>query len=82
MALPGLLAYRSIVDKGAPYEVPDLRQIAVREKYRGDHYCTDPRIPEPYRLPTSKSGTPEVDEAIYESVQKKFADAVLKPGMN
>ena len=82
MALPGLLAYRSIVDGGKPYEVPDLRDKVVRDKYRNDFYCTDPRTPEEFRLPTSKNGTPEVDEAVYEAVQKSFADAVLKPGMN
>ena len=82
MALPGLLAFRSIVEKGMPYEVPDLRDKAVRDKYRNDFYCTDPRTPEEFRLPTSKNGTPEVEEAVYEAVQKSFSDAVLKPGMN
>ena len=47
-----------------------------------DHYCTDPRTPDPYRLPTSKSGTPEVDENIYKAVQQRFASAHLKPGGN
>ncbi len=81
MALPGLLAFRSIVDKGVPYEVPDLRDKIVREKYRSDHYCTDPRTPAEFRLPTSKNGTPEVEEGVYEAVRKRFADTVLRPGM-
>ena len=80
MALPGLLAFRSILNHGAPYAVPDFRDPAVREKYRDDLYCTDPRTPELYRLATSKSGTPDVDEAIYEAVQSKFNGVELTPG--
>lgn len=82
MALPGLLAYRSIVDDGKPYEVPDLTDLSVRKKYREDYYCTDPRTPEEFRLPTSKSGTPQVEEKVYETVQKRFANTILRPGMN
>ena len=44
MALPGLLGYRSILDKGMPYTVPDLRDHTIRDQYRNDHYCTDPFI--------------------------------------
>lgn len=82
MALPGLLAYRSITDSGNPYTVPDLRDISIREKYCEDYYCTDPRTPKDFLLPTSKSGTPDVAESVYKNVQKRFEDAVLNPGMN
>ncbi len=81
MALPGLLAYRSIVDHGMPYEVPDLRDPAVRDRYRNDRWCTDPRTPEEYRLPTNKTGTPEVDEAVYDAVRERLAQVDLTPGM-
>ena len=82
MAIPGLLAYRSIVDGGKPYEVPDLRDLSVRDKYRNDHYCTDPRTKDEFRLPTTKNGDPDVADAVYEAVQKSFAEEKLKPGMN
>ena len=81
MALPGLLGYRSIIDKGIPYEVPDLRDKAVRDRYRNDFWCTDPRTPEEYRLPTSKSGTPDVDESVYEAVREELSRVDLTPGM-
>ena len=81
MALPGLLAFRSIVDKGMPYAIPDLRDPVAREQYRNDHYCTDPRTPGEFLLPTSKCGTPEVADAVYERMQKRFADTNLRPGM-
>ncbi|MBQ7983054.1 MAG: Gfo/Idh/MocA family oxidoreductase [Clostridia bacterium] len=81
MALPGLLAFRSIADHGMPYAVPDLRDLAVRDAYRNDRYCTDPRTPTEYLLPTNKNGTPEVDEAVYDAVKERFAAIDLTPGM-
>ena len=80
MAIPGLLAYRSIIDGCAPYTVPDLRDNAQRDAYRNDRYCTDPRTPEEYRLPTSKSGTPEVDDSVYQRVRESFSAVNLTPG--
>lgn len=81
MALPGLLAYRSIVNGGMPYEVPNLRDPAVRNRYRVDHLCTDPRMPENCRLPTNKNGTPEVVESVYDAVRARLAQVDLTPGM-
>jgi len=81
MALPGLLAYRSIVDHGMPYAIPDLRDRSIREQYRNDLWCTDPRTPEEYRLPTNKAGTPEVSETVYEAVRTTFSGVDLTPGM-
>ena len=81
MSLPGLLAYRSIVSGGAPFEVPDMRDTAARERYREDFYSTNPKTPERYRLPTSKSGTPEVDDTIYEKVKEELLKVDLTPGM-
>jgi len=81
MALPGLLGYRSILDKGMPYTVPDMRDLTVREQYRNDHYCTDPRTPAAFLLPTNKSGTPEVDDSVYEAVRNALEQVDLTPGM-
>ncbi len=81
-SIPGLLAYRSIIEKGVPYAVPDMRNKEEREKYRNDHYSNNPAAPDNYRLPTSKSGTPEVDESIYQAVRDTFAGVNLKPGGN
>ena len=81
MALPGLLAYRSIVAKGTPFDVPDFRDKTVRAKYADDYYSTDPAVPEKFRLPTTKYGTPEVDESVYAAVREKFSRHDLTPGM-
>ncbi|MBO4406163.1 MAG: Gfo/Idh/MocA family oxidoreductase [Clostridia bacterium] len=81
MALPGLLGYRSILKGGAPFEIPDLRDPAARDKYRNDFYATDPRTPAPWLLPTSKAGTPEVEESVYEAVREELEKVDLTPGM-
>ncbi len=79
-SMPGLRAFRSIVDKGVPYTVPDMRDKEEREAFRNDHYSTNPAAPEEYRLPTSKTGTPEVDESVYQAVRDSFAGIDLTPG--
>lgn len=81
MSLPGLFAYRSIVDHGMPYAVPDFRDPVVRAQYENDIRSTDPETPEEFRLPTSKTGTPDVDESVYEAVRARFAAVDLTPGM-
>lgn len=69
------------LDKGMPYTVPDMRDHAVRDLYRNNHYCTDPRTPAEYLLPTTKSGTPEVDESVYDAVREELSRVDLTPGM-
>jgi predicted dehydrogenase len=43
MTLPGILGYRSIWEGNIPLEVPNLRDKGIREKYRDDHWCCDPK---------------------------------------
>jgi len=37
--IPGILAYRSQVEGGKPYDVPDFRDPQAREEYRHDDYA-------------------------------------------
>ncbi len=37
--IPGILAYRSAVENGRPYDVPDFRRKADRDKWRNDHFA-------------------------------------------
>ncbi|MBI4027289.1 MAG: Gfo/Idh/MocA family oxidoreductase [Verrucomicrobia bacterium] len=37
--IPGILAYRSQIENGKAYNVPDFRDPAQREPYRNDHYA-------------------------------------------
>ncbi|MBQ6261908.1 MAG: Gfo/Idh/MocA family oxidoreductase [Clostridia bacterium] len=72
MFLPGLFAYRSILNGSVPVEVPDLRDPAEREKWRNDVACTDPAVAGDALLPTAKGGTPDVPDEVYERVRKEW----------
>ena len=37
--IPGILAYRSSIEDGKPYEVPDFRDAKGRDAYRNDHFA-------------------------------------------
>ncbi|MBI3970147.1 MAG: Gfo/Idh/MocA family oxidoreductase [Chloroflexi bacterium] len=41
-SIAGILAYRSALNDSNSVEVPDLRQKAVRDRYRDDHWSPDP----------------------------------------
>lgn len=43
--IPGILAYRSAVENGRPYDVPDFRKKAERDKWRNDHFAQPHRDP-------------------------------------
>ena len=43
VTIPGILTYKSAVNNGQPYDVPDFREKRVRDKYRRDTFAC-PRI--------------------------------------
>jgi hypothetical protein len=68
MTLPGILGYRSIWENNAALEVPDLREASLRDKYRNDHWCVDPKLAGPGQPEWSNHWGPiEPDEALYET---------------
>jgi len=77
MFLPGVFAYRSILAGGIPMEIPNFREKAERDKWRNDTACTIPEKAGDMLLPTCKSGTPEIDDAVYEK-QRKLWEKVLE----
>ena len=72
MALPGMFAFRSILDGGKPKEIPDLRNKEVRDQYRNDTACTIPEIAGDRLLPNSAMGFIEIDPQIYEIQRQKW----------
>lgn len=72
MGLCGLMAYRSILQGGVPMEIPNMRDKSVREKYRNDVACTDPNIAGEQLLPFYSKGNPDIDDSIYEEMEKKW----------
>ncbi|NLO82386.1 MAG: Gfo/Idh/MocA family oxidoreductase [Clostridiales bacterium] len=74
MALPGILAYRSICNGNIPIEVPDFRDKAVREKYRNDNWCTDPNVAGDNLAPRCSFGSPDIPDEVYERVRKRWKE--------
>ena len=70
MFLPGMFAYRSVLNGGIPMEIPNLRNKEEREKWRNDTACTDEAVAGDQLLPTFSKGTPVIDDAIYEEQKK------------
>jgi len=79
MFLPGMFAYRSILKGGIPMEIPNLRDKAVREQWRNDTACTDPKAAGDMLLPTFSKGTPDIDDGVYAHM-KQLWDAECESG--
>jgi hypothetical protein len=73
MTLPGILGYRSIWEGNIPIEVPDLRKKELRDKYRNDNWCVDPKMAGPGQ-PTSSSsfGPVEIPDSLYEAQAAEY----------
>ena len=80
MFLPGMFAYRSILKGGIPMEIPNLRDKAVRELWRNDVACTDPKTAGDQLLPTFSRGTPDIAPEVYEKVRLKWEDDCANKG--
>ena len=74
MALPGMFAYRSVLAGGIPLEVPNLRDKSIREKYRNDTTCTDPKVAGDMLIPSFSLGNPDIPDEVYEAVRKKYLE--------
>lgn len=78
MALPGILGYRSILNGNVPYEVPDFRKKEVREKYRNDNACTNPKVAKEQLIPCCSFPTKNIPDEIFEKVRKEWEEAQKK----
>lgn len=65
MTLPGILAYRSIWEGNVPIDVPDFRDKAQRERWRGDDWSPDPAKAKPGQPAPSSDRTVEVPDDLY-----------------
>lgn len=70
MFLPGMFAYRSVLQGGIPLEVPNLRDKAVRDQYREDTMCTDPEVAGDMLIPVFSKGNPDIPDVVYENVKR------------
>lgn len=82
MFLPGLFAYRSILQGSVSMDIPNLRNKEERDKWRNDTACTDPKVAGDMLLPTFSKGTPKIDRAVYEHMKELWEKAVLERDKN
>lgn len=70
MGIPGILAYRSILNGNTPYEVPDFRKPEVREQYRNDTLSSNPENGQVISL--CSFGSPEISDQVYDEVKNMW----------
>ena len=76
MWMCGFFGYLSVLSGGIPMEIPDLHDPEVREKFRNDNRCTDPKVAGNQLLPSNSKGNPDIPEAVYEKRREERAEAV------
>ena len=74
MFLPGLLAYRSVLNGGAPMQIPDFRDPKQREPFRNDTACTDPKVAGEQYIPSYSKGDPDVPQSVYDGWARKYKE--------
>lgn len=72
MFLPGIFAYRSILAGGVPMDIPDLRNMEEREKYRNDTACTFKDKAGDMCQPSYSMGEIIIPDSVYEELRKKI----------
>ncbi|MBP3361639.1 MAG: Gfo/Idh/MocA family oxidoreductase [Clostridia bacterium] len=82
MFLPGMFAYRSILDGGKSQEIPNLRDKSIRGRWRNDTACTDPKAAGDMLLPVFSKGTPDIDDGVYEYMKKLWDEECQKEDGN
>lgn len=78
MGLPGLFAYRSILAGGVSQEIPNLRDKKIRDIWRNDTSCTDPKKAGNMLLPTFSKGTPNIPPEVYDYMKKLWQEECEK----
>ena len=74
MFLPGLFAFRSILQGGVTMQIPNLRDKAEREQWRSDVACTDPKVAGEQLLPCRKGGNLDICAEVYEEQKRLFLE--------
>ncbi len=78
MGFVGLFAYRSILAGNKAMEIPNLRDKSVRDAWRNDVACWDPKVAGDQLLPTYSGGTPDIPREVYEEQRQRFEEWLEK----
>ncbi len=72
MCIPGILAYRSIMNGGAPVDIPNLRNKEERDAYRNDTFCTFKGSAGDMWVPNNFFNDERIPDEVYEEVYRKW----------
>lgn len=72
MCIPGILAYKSIVNGGMPMNVPNFRFKEERDAYRNDTFCTFRPIAGDQWVDNNIHGYEEIPDSVYDEVRRKW----------
>ncbi|MDD6276900.1 MAG: GNAT family N-acetyltransferase [Clostridia bacterium] len=72
--LPGLFAYKSVLNGGVTMEIPNLRIKSERDKWRNDTECTDIDVAGDRVIPSYSKGNPEIPDEVYDALREKYKD--------
>lgn len=78
MFLPGIFAYRSIMNGNRVEKIPDFRNREERDLYRNDVTCTDRRIAGDMYVPPCSLGYEEFPAEVYGRIRERFEEAERK----
>lgn len=74
MGLAGMFAYRSVLNGGIPMEMPNLRDVSQRDKWRNDTMCTDPKVAGNMLIPSFSLGNPNIAQEVYDRMRLKYEE--------
>ena len=72
MFLPGIFAYKSVLNGGIPQKIPNFRIKEERDLWRNDISSTDKKVAGDQWIPSYSKGNPTVDKAVYDGLYKKW----------
>ncbi len=72
MCIPGILAYKSIVNGNCSIDIPNLRNKAERDAYRNDTFCTFEESAGDQWVSNNIQGFEPVPDSVYEEVKRRW----------
>ena len=57
-------------------EIPNLRDKTIRDEYRNDTMCTDPKVAGDMLIPSFSKGNLDIPKEVYENQKKKLAEGL------
>lgn len=72
MCIPGILAFRSILNGGAPVDIPNLRNPEERDAWRNDTLCCFPDIAGDQAADYLPARAIDIPDEVYDEVRRKW----------